>query len=192
MGFATAALIGLGAMQVGTSIASGYAQSREAKYNAALLEQSAGVFDIQSGLVEKQKQLEAYQANRLIGQVMGTTRARTAGAGITMSGSPMAIMLDTYKQMEIDKRIGQSNLDLQKYNIAIEKSRTLSQAQAYRRQGRTALFAGYTNVFTSALQTGVNYGLYTGSFDTNSYANISGMGRVRVAPPNYYSRAGRL
>ena len=163
MGFASAALLTLGAMQVGTSIASGYAQRKEAKYNAALLEQSAGVFDVQTVLVEREKQLEVYQANRQIGQVMGTTRARTAGAGITMSGSPMAIMLDTYKQMEIDKRIEQSNLDLQKYNIAVEKSRTLSQAQAYRRQGKAALFRGYTNAFTSALQTGVNYGLYSGA-----------------------------
>ncbi len=164
MGFATAALIGLGAMQAGTSLASGYVKSKEAEYNAKLLEQSAGAFDIQSSLVEKNKQLEAYQYNRKIGQVIGTSTARTAKAGITLSGSPMAIMLDTYTQMEIDKRIGQSNYDLQKYNIGIEKSRTLSQAETYRRQGRTALFSGYTNAFTSALQTGVNYGLYTGAF----------------------------
>ena len=192
MGFATAALLTLGALQVGTSIASGYAQKKEAKYNAALLEQSAGLFDIQSDLIEKNKQLEAYQYNRIIGQVMGATTARVAKAGITMSGSPMAIMLDTYTQMEIDKRIGQANYDLEKYNIAIGKSRTLSAAQAYRRQGRTAVVAGYTNAFIAALQTGVSYGMMSGSFDTKSYANVSGMGKVNVAPSNYYLRAGRL
>ena len=164
MGFATAALVGLGALQVGTSIASGYAKKNEAQYNAQLLDQSAGVFDTQSALVEKNKELELYQANRQIGQVMGKTRANIAKSGLTMSGSPIAVMLDTYTQMEIDKRIGQASYDLQKYNIGVEKSRTLSQADAYRRQGKNAVFAGYTNAFTSALQTGVNYGLYTGAF----------------------------
>ena len=193
MGFATAALICLGAMQVGTSIASGYAQSREAKYNAALLEQTLPLYDVQTGLVEKQKQLELYQANRQIGQVMGTTRAMTAGKGLTLSGSPMAIMLDIYTQMEIDKRIGQSNLELQKYGIQVEKGRVSSQAAAYRRQAKTAIFSGYTNAFTAALQTGVSYGIYKGAFTPKTYtANISGMGNVRVAPPNYYLKPGRL
>lgn len=206
MGFATAVMVGLGAMQVGASIASGYAKKNEANYNASLIDQTAPLYDAnqalvdtQKGLVEKNKQLELYQTNRQIGQVMGTTRARTAGKGITLSGSPMAIMLDTYKQMEIDKRINQSNydmqkynLDIEKYNIAIEKNRALSQAAAYRRQASTSVFTGYTNAFTSALQTGVNYGLYTGGFDTKNYANVSGIGRVNVAPPNYYLRAGKL
>jgi len=190
MGFATTALVALGVMQVGTSIASGYAQKKEADYNARLLEQSAGMYDFQSSLIEKNKQLEAYQINRQIGQVMGSSRAMTAGKGITLSGSPMAIMLDTYTQMEIDKRIGQSNYEIQKYNVAVEKSRTLSQAEAYRRQGRNAVFAGYTNAFTQALQTGVNFGMMSGGSGGN-YANTS-MGRVNVAPPNYYLRAGKL
>uniref|UniRef100_A0A6M3KEB4 Internal virion protein n=1 Tax=viral metagenome TaxID=1070528 RepID=A0A6M3KEB4_9ZZZZ len=165
MGFATAALLTLAAVQGYTSIASGKAQKKEADYNASLLEQSAGQFDVQSALIEKQKGLDLYQANRQIGQVMGTTKANIAKSGITMSGSPMAVMLDTYTQMEIDKRVNQSNLDMQKYNVGIEKSRTLSQAEAYRRQGKSAVFAGYTNAFTSALSVGVNYGIYTGAFN---------------------------
>lgn len=165
MGFATAALIGLGALQAGTSIVSGHIQSNEAKYNAKLLEATSGVFDVQSDLVEKEKQLELYRSNRLIGQVMGATRTMTAGKGLTLSGSPMAIMLDTYTQMEIDKRITQSNLEMQKYNIAVEKSRTLSQAAAYRRAGKTALFGGYANAFTQALSLGANYAMYTGTFN---------------------------
>lgn len=167
MGFATAALLTLAAVQVGTSIASGKAQKKEADYNASLLEQSAGQFDIQSAFIDKQKGLELYQINRQISQVIGKTTANIAKSGITMSGSPMAVMLDTYTQMEIDKRVSQSNYDLEKYNVGIEKSRTLSQAGAYRRQGKTAVFAGYTNAFTSALTAGVNYGIYSGAFNQN-------------------------
>ncbi len=152
MGFANAALVGLGALQVGTSIASGYAQNNEAKYNASLAEQ-------QAANIENQKGLTAYQYNRQIGQVAGTTIARIAKSGLTMSGSPMAVMLDTYTQMEMDKRIQMSNLETQ-------KQQSLSQAQAYRRQGKNAIFSGYTNAFTSALSTGVNYGIMSGSFNT--------------------------
>jgi hypothetical protein len=162
MGFATAALVGLGAVQVGSSIASGYQQKKEAEYNASLIEQTGPVYDTQIALVEKEKELMTYQANRRIGQVMGATTAMTAGKGLEMSGSPIAIMHDTYTQMEMDKRINQQNLDMQKYNIGLEKSRAMSQAQAYKRAGKTALFQGYTNAFTSALQTGVNYGIMTG------------------------------
>lgn len=64
MGFATAAFLALAAVQVGTSIASGKAQKKEADYNASLLEQSAGQFDVQSALIEKQKGLDLYQTNR--------------------------------------------------------------------------------------------------------------------------------
>lgn len=170
MALATAAIVGLGMMQIGTSIASGYAQNKEAKYNAGLLEQSASQYDVQTALIEKNKQLDAYQANRQIGQVIGASRARTAKAGLTLSGSPMAVMLDTYTQMEIDKRIGQSSYDLQKYNTQIEKSRILSAAEAYRRSGKSAVIAGYTNAFTQALQTGVNYGIYSGGFGSPTKA----------------------
>jgi hypothetical protein len=176
MGFATAALVGLGALQAGTSIASGYATKKEANYNASLAEQQANNIENQQGLLN-------YQSNRQIGQVIGKTTTATAGKGITMSGSPMAIMLDTYTQMEMDKRIQINNLET-------EKQQSLSQAEALRRKGKTAVYQGYTNAFTSALQTGVNYGMMSGSFDTG-YANTS-MGRVNISPTNYYARAGRL
>ena len=150
MAFATAALVGLGALQVGTSIASGIAQKKEANYNASLAEQ-------QAANIENQKGLTAYQSNREIGQVAGSITTATAGRGLTMSGSPMAVMLDTYTQMEMDKRIQINNLETSKQS-------SLSQAEAYRRQGKTAEFSGYTNAFTSALSTGITYGIMSGSF----------------------------
>jgi len=165
MGLATAALVGLGAIQMGSSIAKGYQDKKEAQYNANLIEQTGPLYDTQIALVEKEKDLMTYQANRKIGQVMGASRAITAGKGLELSGSPIAIMHDTYTQMEMDKRINQQNLDLQKYNIGVEKQRAMSQAQAYRRAGSNAMFQGYTNAFTSALQTGVNYGIMSGSFN---------------------------
>ncbi len=92
---------------------------------------------------------------------MGKTTANIAKSGITMSGSPMVVMLDTYTQMEIDKRVTQANLDLEKYNVSVGKSRTLSEADAYRRAGKAAVTQGYLNAFTSALSIGATSGSFT-------------------------------
>ncbi|MFA5340457.1 MAG: hypothetical protein WC332_01650 [Clostridia bacterium] len=149
MGWAGTALqlVG-GIVQVGSSISAGKTAKKEAEYNASLAEQEAAN-------IENQKRLTAYQTNRQINQAIGTTTAMTAGKGIGLSGSPMAIMLDTQTQMEIDKRIQVNNLETQ-------KQQSLSQAEALRRKGKTAAISGYTNAFTSALNLGSNYAQRTG------------------------------
>jgi hypothetical protein len=166
MGAATTALVGLGVLQASMQIASGITRSSEieaeAKYNAAIYEQKAG-------MVEAQKNLEAYQYERAIKKARGTAVARTAKAGLLLSGSPLAVMIDTETQMLLDKSIGQ-------YNLEVQKRYALSGAAEYRRKGkissRTALMTGYTNAFTTLLQTG--------------------KGRIPVAPSDYYLRAGRI
>jgi hypothetical protein len=69
-----------------------------------------------------------------------------------LSGSPLAVMLDTQAQMEIDSSIN-------RYNYDVQQSYTLSEASAYKRQARTAMVGGYTGAFTQLLQTGVYYGM---------------------------------
>ncbi len=147
MGAVTTALIGLGVLSAGMQIASGITKSKEieteAEYNAAIYEQKAG-------MVEAQKGLEAYQYDRARGKARGKAIAVTAKAGLLLSGSPMAVMIDTETQMLLDKAVGQ-------YNLEVEKRYALSGAAEYRRTGKiaskTALWAGYTNAFTSLLQT---------------------------------------
>uniref|UniRef100_A0A6M3K7L0 Internal virion protein n=1 Tax=viral metagenome TaxID=1070528 RepID=A0A6M3K7L0_9ZZZZ len=156
------AILALGAAQAGASIMSGISQNREAKYNAGLMEQQAGLLEQKKGLVDIQAGQEAYQYGRAKTKMMGTLTSRVAKSGLMLSGSPLAVMMDNLTQMQLDESIGQYNFQLEKYNIDVEKSRALSTAEAYRRQGKTALYQGYSGAFTSALQTGVNYGIYTG------------------------------
>lgn len=167
-----------GAVSAYSSAKAGQEAKKEAEYNASWIDKTMPVYDAQMALVEKNKQLVSYQAGRAISQAMGTSTAMTAGKGLGMSGSPMAIMLDTQTQMEISKRINESNSDMEKYNIGVEKSRAQSQAEAYRRGGSSALFQGYANAFTTALQTGAKYGENTGAFTTKNVTVTQKAGKI--------------
>lgn len=156
MGFATAAMVGLGFLQAGTSLMGGITRSREIEAQA---EYNAKVYEQQAKMIDEQKKLEAYQYDRRIRRARGTNVARVAKAGLMLSGSPLAVMIDTETQMLLDKAIGQ-------YNLEVEKRYTLSAAEESRRRGdvasRTAFWGGYTNAFTSMLTTGYR----VSTFDT--------------------------
>jgi hypothetical protein len=167
MGLATAAIIGLGAVSAGLSVAQGYAQSdqlkrqgqeqnRQGQYNARIYEE-------QAGMVGEQARIEGEQYDRAISRAFGTGMARVAGSGLNPSGSNIAKMIDTETQMQMDKAVGQ-------YNFAVQKRYALSGANYYRDTGNQAMitannaakgavFGGFTNAFTTMLSTGLSVGL---------------------------------
>ena len=71
----------------------------------------------------------------------------------------MAVMLDTLTQINIDQAIGQFNLEQ-------EKQYKMEQAAAFKRQGKQAMYAGYTGALSSLLQGASSYALYKGTFDS--------------------------
>jgi hypothetical protein len=150
MGLFTAAILGITALQAGQSIIQGQAANKEAKYNAGLLDQQAANIDVQ-------KSLEGAQYDRAKGQLVGKSISRTAKAGFNLSGSPMAVMIDSLTQLEMDKSVGQYNLDIQKRNAQMT-------ANQYRRNGKTALMSGYSNAFSSVLMGAAEIGM-AGGFD---------------------------
>ena len=148
MGF-SAALLALSAVQSISQVQQGYAQKAEADANATLIEGKAGLIDIQKGI-------ENDQYNRAKGQAASDAAAHTAGAGLMLTGSKMAIMLDTQKQLSLDQAVGQFNFDQ-------EKRFTLAQADATRRGGAAAVRAGYSNAFSTVLKGASNYAMYKGA-----------------------------
>ena len=126
------------AAMAGQQIASGIAQSRESEYNAKLYQQQAKVLDIQSGL-------ETYQYNRAIRQASGKTVAAVAKSGLRLEGSPMAVLVDTMTQMELDKSIMQ-------YNYKVEKGYAMAGSEQYKRQAKAQMIGGFTNAFSTMLQ----------------------------------------
>lgn len=153
--FATAAL------QAVSQIGQGYAQKEEAKLNATIIEGKAGLIDVKKGI-------ENVQYERMKAQVSGKSMANIAKAGIMPGGSPMAVMLDAQTQIGIDQAIGQFNLEQ-------EKRYTLSQAEQARRQGRQAVYSGYSNAFSTMLSGVSNFAMYKG-FNLSGGANRAGKG----------------
>lgn len=133
----------------------------QADYNAALMEGKAKWIDFQKGIA-------ARQYNRLRGKAIGKTVAATAGAGLRLSGSPLAVMIDTATQINIDKAITLANMEQ-------EKTYTKSAAEMYRVEGRNAVRQATTNAFSSLLQSGSKYALYkSGALDLSGGANRAG------------------
>jgi len=137
--------LALSAVQGISQIGQGYAQKAEAERNATLIEGKAGLIDIQKGI-------ENEQYFRAKGQVLSTSMARTAAAGLKPTGSVMAVMLDTQKQMSLDQAIGQFNFDM-------EKRYTLAEAESVRRGGTAAVKAGYGRAFSTMLSSASKYGM---------------------------------
>ena len=124
----------------------------ESKYNAAILDQ-------QAGMIEEQKNLRIGQDKRAIRFIQGQTVAMTAHKGIEMSGSPLAILIDTSTQMQMDLAINAYNYDMEKYGVLSQKEATLRKGQTvaaqYRRSGDTARRTGIIGGLTTLFKTGV-------------------------------------
>lgn len=145
-----------------TQVMAGNAQGNQYKYNAGLYDQQAKQIDVQ-------KAIEAGQYNRAMRRTSGSIIARTAGAGLTMSGSPMAVLVDNLTQMEMDKSIGQ-------YNLEVQKRYALATGSEYRRQAGVAVRQGYTNAFSTVLRGGFDYAMSSGMFRTGNNTIVGGRG----------------
>lgn len=148
------AIFAFTALQAVSQVSQGYAQKAEANFNASLLEGQARLIDVQ-------KDIEAGQYKRMGGQAVSTTIARTAGAGLGFSGSPAAVAVATLKQIEIDKAIGQFNLEQQ-------KNYKMAEASAQRRAGKYAVQSGWTNALITGAQGFASYKLATTGMPKNT------------------------
>lgn len=147
---AVAATLGFGAMTAVTQIAAGRQESKAIKGAG---EFNALVYEQQASMVQEQKKLEEYQYNRQISRMRGAVTARTAGAGLNLSGSPLAILIDNETQMKFDQAIGQYNLEVQR-KFAL--SGAVYQRTTADEQARLARFKGYTNAFSTILGAGAS------------------------------------
>ena len=145
-----ATVIASGAVGATSSVIAGQRQGkwieRQSTFNAQVYEQ-------QAEMIKEQKKLQDYQFNRQAAKGRGSIVARTAGGGLNLSGSPMALLIDTESQMLLDKAVEDYNLDVQS-NYA--KSGAAYTRQTASEQARLSRFTGYSNAFTSLMNTGVN------------------------------------
>ena len=132
-----------------------YSQLMAGQEAASAQEYNQQLYRQQAEAVEASRKLEAGKAERLKRKITGEAMTRTAAAGISPTGSPMAVMLDNLTQAQLDKSI----VD---YNLQVEKSRYLSaaemagmEARSSRRQG---IFGAISTLLTEGNRLFMRYG----------------------------------
>ena len=120
---------------------------RQAAFNAQVYEQ-------QASMIQEKKKIQDYQYLRAAARMRGSITASTAGKGLQMSGSPLAILVDSESQLQFDKAI-------EDYNLDVEKNFALSGATATRfsgsEQSRLAKATGNSNAFSTILSSASSY-----------------------------------
>lgn len=149
----TALLMAGGALSAGASIMGANSQAKSIQKQA---EYNAQVYGQQAAMVMEKKKIQDYQFNRQAAQIRGSIVSKTAGKGFRLSGSPLAILIDNETQMQFDKAIGDYNLDIERNFALSGAANTLEQGATSARNTR---FAGYTNAFSTILNTGTNIGM---------------------------------
>lgn len=143
---ATAAI---GLIAAGTAF-SAFSQFQGAKTQASAIsrqsEYNAQVYEQQAAAIKAKQKIQNYQLDRQRARTMSTYVAKTAGKGLTMSGSPLAVMADAESQMLFDQAINN-------YNLNMERHFALTAASATRQEGAFASSAAMTQGKMGAFST---------------------------------------
>ena len=137
---AAAATADSGFLQFKGAKAQAKAIKQTADYNAQVEENNAVL--LQRARIEQENNLRKNAA-----RLEGTQRVATATSGITMSGSPLEALADTYFATEYD------SLKIQ-YASDIEQTRAISTANLIRAEGRANKSAANTRAYANLLKAG--------------------------------------
>lgn len=152
LGSTAALMVGAGAYSATSSMQGGKLQASAIKNKASY---DATIYDQQAEMVLNQKKLQDYQYNQNAAKARGTIISRTAGKGLGLGGSPLAILADTESNMLFDKAIADYNLDINK-NLATSTAEMTRQTGAT--NARLAAYTGNANAFSTILNTGASLG----------------------------------
>src|SRR3989304_7268566 len=101
MAVGTAAAIVGGAIIAGGAY-SAYSQAKGGQQQAKGIERQAAfnaeVYEQQASMIQEKKKLQDYQYLRASAQMRGKAVASAAGKGLLLSGSPMAMLIDSETQ----------------------------------------------------------------------------------------------
>ena len=176
MTMATGLLLAGGAFSATTSVMAGAQQAKAIQKQA---EFNAQVYGQQAEIIKEKKAIQDRQFAREAGRIRGSIVSRTAGKGFNLSGSPLAILADTESEMLFDKAIAD-------YNLELEKNYALSGAEYYRQSGaaqaRLARYQGFSNAFSTILNTGAQLGMMNLGGGGKTIYRPSGGGRTYNSP----------
>lgn len=150
VGFLTALSAIATAAKVGGTLMESKAEQNAAKYNAKLNEQNAVI-------AEQQAAAELARYKRDTYRRIGDIRAGYAASGVTMDGSPLDVLADSYAMATLDEE----NI---KYQGRLEAMNYRNQASLDTARAKNAKKAGYLSAAGQLLEGGTQtYGYYTAS-----------------------------
>ena len=190
MGALTAAFLATSVIQGAGEVAGGIYAEKASRGAAELAEVNAARLKQQAGTIEIYKSLQAAADDRAMRFAMGATVATTVGKGLEMSGSPAAVMIDTLTQMEMDKAIGQYNLDIDKRRLETASEMTKIEARGIRQTGKAAKYAGYARGATTVAKGLLSAALSMKQPASKSANVIMKRGdaptKINIAPAGYW------
>lgn len=157
VGIAVAGLMAAGgAVSAVSSIVGARQQSKAISQQA---EYNARIYDQQASMIQQKKKIQDDQYARQIARARSSNIAKTSGKGLMLSGSPLAVMADTESQMLFDQAVAGYNLDVER-NFA--QSAATNTRYAGANEAKLAKAQGYSNAFSTILNTGTNIGIMRG------------------------------
>ena len=115
-------------MQVSGSIQQGQQQKEAEAHNAAVLRQ-------QKEAVSRASELEIYQQRRQARALRAKQEALYGKAGVTLSGSPLAVIQDSMAQAELDMMITKYNAEVDMMSLENQARYKEYLGKTYQQQG---------------------------------------------------------
>lgn len=132
-------------------------QRQEAEARAQSLEFNATVAEQEAEISKKIRELEKGQEEKRLKSFISTQQALFAKSGVTLSGSPLAVIEESAAAGELDIIIGN-------INASIEQSRLQSEADIRRAEAKSRIATGKTRAGLTLLSTGLQIASRTDLF----------------------------
>lgn len=129
-------------MTATTTILSGFAARSEAKSAAAIAEYNASVAEREGQAKEAAKEREAEMFQMHARELEAEQVAAYGKSGVTFRGSPLTVMAETAKNLEIDRQTILQEGRLARQFSEYEATGHRMGASAYRTKGRYAMLSG--------------------------------------------------
>lgn len=153
----------LGIISVGTSAASGGLQSMgtraQAKSEANIAEYNAAIAKNEAQASEAAARFEANQHHRRAAQIIGSQRAAYGKSGVAFEGSPLLVIADTERQLNLESSVIRRNASVNKQRYTQQQGIFNMQASGAKSYGKYAsagsLLMGAGNMMSTGYDTGL-------------------------------------
>ena len=138
--------------------AEGQAEQQRQNLNAQLAEQDALLTQADIKISKASRDLTRKRERRTLKRFVSTQNALFAKAGVTLSGSPIAVIEETIAEGELDIIINDINANLDQIELQRQADKYGFEAGQSRAAGKSAASAGRTRAGLTLLSSAVKLG----------------------------------